>query len=129
MNVVHDGAQAGGSILSAATGSSIQAAGSVNLQISNAATPSGAGSIGASGAPINLDTPVFEAHTRTATGGIFLNSTRAAGVQVGGAGLNTSTVKGIQTVAGGPVEVTSAQTLNSQAGTAVCGTRPMTVRP
>lgn len=121
VSILHDGLTAGSSILRNSASSLITGTGSVFMELESA---SGAtASIGTSGAPIRVSTPVLEAHAHNATGGIFIDSPNHGDMQIGGVptSIFSGSVRGVQTVSGGPVQISVNGDLSQLAGTAGCG--------
>ncbi len=121
VSIINDNLNGGSKILRGSASSLISATGSVfmELEFANGA----ADSIGASGAPIRVSTPVIEAHSHNASGGIFIDSPNAGNLQIGGvpASIFSGLVRGVQAVSGGPVAITVNGNLTHFAGTAGCG--------
>jgi filamentous hemagglutinin family protein len=120
VSVIHSGAAAGGRILRADSSSLVSASGSVFLGLESSAGSTA--SIGTAAAPVRIDTPILEARNVNGTGGIFIDSTRTAALQIGGTAAAAGGLRGVQAPAGGPVQISAANALNLQTGTAVCGT-------
>ena len=121
VSIINDNLNAGSKILRGSAGSLVSATTSVfmELEFANGAFDS----IGASGAPIRVSTPVLEAHSHNASGGIFIDSPNAGNLQIGGvpASIFSGLVRGVQAVSGGPVAITVNGNLTHFAGTAGCG--------
>ena len=121
VSILHDGLTSGSSILRNSASSLITGAGAVFMELESA---SGAtASIGTSSAPIRVSTPVLEAHSHNATGGIFIDSPNHANMQIGGvpSSIFSGSVRGVQTVSGGPVQISVNGDLSQLAGSAGCG--------
>ena len=121
VSIIHRGMTADSSILRASANSLISA-NTVFMELENAAGANA--SIGTSAAPIRVRTPVLEAHTHNAGGGIFIDSPISGNMQIGGvpASIFSGTVRGVQNVSGGPVQISVNGDLSQLAGTAGCGT-------
>lgn len=130
VSVIHDGLTADSAILRASNTSLITTTSSVFMELENAFGANA--SIGTQAAPIRIDTPVLEAHYHNASGGIYFDSPNPRDLQIGGVpGLIFSgMVRGVQTISGGPIEITVNGKLTQFAGTgSICGTGGLTGGP
>ncbi|MDP2706105.1 MAG: hypothetical protein Q8O70_01175, partial [Burkholderiales bacterium] len=122
VRIIHDGLTSGSSILRNSASSLITAANAVFMELGNDSSVA-TGSIGTSGAPMRVSTPVLEAHAHNATGGIFIDSPNHGNMQIGGVptSIYSGSVRGVQTVSGGPVQISVNGDLSQLAGAAGCG--------
>jgi filamentous hemagglutinin family protein len=125
MFIEHNGILSSSSILMADAASVITARSVVFDLFNSGGLGGGGGGIGALTMPIKVATnPVFgtsinlEAHTHISTGGVYIES--ADNMTIGGAVLFAGSVKGVQTLSGGPIKLMAAGTLTTLAGTADC---------
>ncbi len=107
----------GASILRA-SGSSLITAQNLLMEVENLGAIGG--SIGTSSAPMRLSVTNLEAHTHELGPGIFIDATPGASLSIGNVPFFPGVVKGVQTVAGGEIQI-KANDLVVPAGTAVCG--------
>ncbi len=122
VSIVHDGLTADSAILRASAGSLITASSAVFMELEYAG--GALASIGTESTPIRVSTPALEAHYHSASGGIFIDSPNPQNLQIGGvpALIFSGLVRGVQTISGGPIEITVNGKLTQFAGTgAVCG--------
>ncbi|MDO8595001.1 MAG: hypothetical protein Q7R45_00095, partial [Sulfuricaulis sp.] len=121
VSIIHDGVTSGSSILRNSASSLLSATNAAFMELE---TASGAtASIGTSAHPIRVSTPVLEAHYHNASGGIFIDSPNAGALQIGGVptSIFSGSVRGVQTVSGGPIQISANGNLSQLAGSAGCG--------
>ena len=98
-----------------ASGTSLITAGQLLMEVDDP-TNVGGGSIGTSAAPMRVQVAKVEAHTHEASAGIFIESPNAANLQIGGVSFNAGSVKGVQALAGGDIQIAVNGTLTLQTG-------------
>ncbi len=132
MFIEYDGFDTNGSVIMADAASVITARSLIIDLFNPTNSVTGAGKIGTHLLPLrvtpNGPTINVEAHAHLSTGGIYIQST--GDLTIGGAVLFFGSVKGVQTLSGGPIELSAAGKLSQFAGTgAICGSGALTGGP
>ena len=127
VSVQQDGKSAGNASILRASPAALITARNLLLEVDHLGLPAN-GSIGTAAEPIRIapyggTTINFESHAHEFSPGIFIDAPVAStDLVIGGVPFFGGVVKGVQTVSGGPIEITVNGTLSQLAGAAVCGT-------
>lgn len=126
VNVQQDGRTAGNASILRASPASLITARNLLLEVDHGGTAAN-GSIGTTTAPIRIapygaTTINFESHAHELSPGIFIDAPVAStDLIIGGVPFFGGGVRGVQTVSGGPIEITVNGKLSQAPGTAPCG--------